>query len=57
MKRTVFLCSLLVFPALLLAQEDTVLLGDLLKQALERNPKIKSIGFEADAMCGARCDT
>ncbi len=50
MKKTISLCFLLLFPALLLAQEDTVRLDDLLKQALERNPKIKSVGFEADAM-------
>ena len=50
MKKTVSLCFLLLFPALLLAQEDAVRLDDLLKQALERNPKIKSVGFEADAM-------
>jgi len=50
MKRTVSFCALLLFPALLFAQEDAMLLGDLLKQALERNPKIKSVGFEAEAM-------
>ncbi len=50
MKRTVSFCLILLFPALLLAQEDAARLGDLLKQALERNPKIKSVGFEADAI-------
>ena len=50
MKRSVSLCILLLFPALLVAQEDAVRLGDLLQQALERNPNIKSVGFEADAM-------
>jgi outer membrane protein TolC len=39
----------MLFPALLLAQEDTVRLDDLLKQALVRNPKIKSVGLEAEA--------
>jgi len=50
LKRSVSLCILLLFPALLVAQEDAVRLGDLLQQALERNPNIKSVGFEADAM-------
>ena len=49
MKKSVSLCVLMLFPALLLAQEDTVRLDDLLKQALERNPKIKSVGLEAEA--------
>jgi cobalt-zinc-cadmium efflux system outer membrane protein len=50
MKKTVSLCFLMLFPALLLAQEDAVRLDDLLKQALERNPKIKSVGLEAKAL-------
>jgi cobalt-zinc-cadmium efflux system outer membrane protein len=50
MKKPLSLCFLMLFPALLLAQQDAVRLDDLLKQALERNPKIKSVGFEADAM-------
>ena len=50
MKKIVSLCFLMLFPALLLAQEDALRLGDLLKQALERNPKIKSVGSEANAM-------
>lgn len=50
MKRIVSSVFLVLFPMLLLAQEDTLRLGDLLKQALERNPKIKSVGFEANAM-------
>jgi len=49
MEKTVSLCLLMLFPALLLAQEDAVRLDDLLKQALERNPKIKSVGLEAEA--------
>jgi len=49
MKKNILLCFLMLFPALLLAQEDAVRLDDLLKQALERNPKIKSVGFEAEA--------
>jgi outer membrane protein TolC len=50
MKRTVSLCLLLLFPALLPAQEEAARLGDLLRQALDRNPKIRSVGFEAEAM-------
>lgn len=50
MKKAVSLCFLMLFPALLFAQEDAVRLDDLLKQALERNPKIKSAGFESGAM-------
>jgi len=49
MKKSVSLCVFMLFPALLLAQEDAVRLDDLLKQALERNPKIKSVGFESEA--------
>jgi len=49
MKKTVSLCLLLLFPALLLAQEDAVRLDELLQQAMERNPKIKSVGLEAKA--------
>jgi len=49
MKKNILLCFLMLFPALLLAPEDAVRLDDLLKQALERNPKIKSVGFEAEA--------
>jgi cobalt-zinc-cadmium efflux system outer membrane protein len=49
MKKTILLGLLILFPALLLAQEDAVRLDDLLKQALERNPKIKSVGLEAEA--------
>lgn len=50
MKKAVSLCFLMLFPVLLFAQEDAVRLDDLLKQALERNPKIKSAGFESGAM-------
>jgi len=50
MKKQAVLGSLMLLPALLFAQEDTLRLGDLLKQALERNPKIKSAGFEANAL-------
>ena len=50
MRKSVSLCFLMLFPALLFAQEDAVRLDDLLKQALERNPKIKSVGFESDAL-------
>lgn len=49
MKKSVSLCFLILFPALLLAQEDVLRLDELLKQALERNPKIKSVGLEAEA--------
>jgi hypothetical protein len=50
MKKNFLLCVLILFPALLLAQEDALRLDDLLKQALERNPKIKSVGLEAEAL-------
>jgi len=40
---------MVLFPALLLAQEDALHLDILLKQAMERNPKIKSAGLEAEA--------
>jgi cobalt-zinc-cadmium efflux system outer membrane protein len=49
MKKSILLGLLILFPALLLAQEDALRLDDLLKQALERNPKIKSVGFESEA--------
>ena len=49
MKKTISLCFLLLFPALLFAQEDAVRLDELLQQAMERNPKIKSVGLEAKA--------
>jgi outer membrane protein TolC len=39
----------MLFPALLLPQEDASRLDDLLKQALERNPRIKAVGLEAQA--------
>jgi len=50
MKKIVSLVFLMLFPAFLVAQEDALRLGDLLKQAMERNPKIRSVGFEASAM-------
>jgi cobalt-zinc-cadmium efflux system outer membrane protein len=50
MKRTRSLYFVLLLPGLLFAQDDTLRLGDLLKQAMERNPKIRSVGFEASAM-------
>jgi outer membrane protein TolC len=49
MKKSILLGLLILFPALLLAQEDALRLDDLLKQVLERNPKIKSVGFESEA--------
>lgn len=49
MKKNVLLCFLLLLPAFLQAQESALRLDDLLKQALERNPKIKSAGLEAEA--------
>ena len=49
MKRIPLLGVLLLLPALLPAQESALRLEDLLKQALERNPKIRAAGFEADA--------
>jgi cobalt-zinc-cadmium efflux system outer membrane protein len=49
MKKNALLCILMLFPALLLAQEDAARLDDLLKQALERNPRIKAVGLEAQA--------
>lgn len=50
MKKTGLACFLLLFPALLLAQEGVLRLGEVLQQALERNPKIKSVGLEAQAL-------
>ena len=49
MKRNALFFLLILLPALLAAQESALRLDDLLKQALERNPRIKSAGFEADA--------
>lgn len=49
MKRTPLLGVLILLPALLSAQETALRLDDLLKQALERNPKIRAAGHEADA--------
>jgi len=49
MKKNALLCFLMLFPALLLPQEDASRLDDLLKQALERNPRIKAVGLEAQA--------
>ena len=49
MKKSILLGLLILFPVILLAQEDALRLDDLLKQALERNPKIKSVGFESEA--------
>lgn len=49
MKRIPLLGVLLLLPALLPAQETALRLDDLLKQALERNPKIRAAGYEADA--------
>ena len=49
-KMVLFGLVLLLFPALLPAQESGLRLDDLLKLARERNPKIKSVGFAADAM-------
>jgi len=49
MKRTSLFGVLILLPALLPAQESALRLDDLLKQALERNPKIRAAGFEADA--------
>jgi outer membrane protein TolC len=41
---------LLLFPALLRAQEKALRLDDLLDRALERNPKIKAAGLEAESL-------
>ena len=49
MKKNALLCTLMLFPALLLAQEDATRLDDLLKLAVERNPRIKAVGLEAQA--------
>jgi len=49
MKKNLSLCFLMLLPPLLFAQQDAMHLDDLLKQALERNPKIKSVGFDAEA--------
>jgi outer membrane protein TolC len=50
MKKKALLCFLILLPAFLLAQESGLRLDDLLKEALERNPKIKSAGLEAEAL-------
>jgi len=49
MKKALLISALILLPALLPAQEAQLRLDDLLKQALERNPKIRAAGFEADA--------
>jgi outer membrane protein, heavy metal efflux system len=49
MKRIPLLGVLILLPALLSAQETALRLDDLLKQALERNPKIRAAGYDADA--------
>ncbi len=49
MKKMVLLVLLMMLPALLPAQESALRLDDLLKQALERNPRIKAAGLEAKA--------
>ena len=41
---------LLLFPGLVKAQENVLRLDDLLDRALERNPKIKAAGLEAESM-------
>lgn len=49
MKKSALLCFLFLLPAILTAQENPLRLDDLLNRALERNPKIKSVGLEAEA--------
>jgi outer membrane protein TolC len=49
MKKNVVFCFLWLLPGLLLSQEAPARLDDLLKLALERNPKIASAGLEAQA--------
>ncbi len=50
MKRSsLFSFLLILLPALLPAQDTALRLDDLLKQALERNPRIRAAGQEADA--------
>ena len=49
MKKIVPWCLLLLVPALLSAQNGSLSLEDLLKLALERNPKVKSVNLEAEA--------
>lgn len=48
-KRTL-LSLLILLPAILPAQDGILRLDDLLKQAVERNPRIKSAGLDAEAM-------
>jgi len=50
MKKMVLFGLLLLSPTLLPAQESVLRLDDLLKQAVERNPKIKASGLEAEAL-------
>jgi len=49
MKKNLFIGLIILFPGFLAAQQDAARLDDLLKQALDRNPKIKSAGLEAKA--------
>ena len=49
MNKVLLLCLLAVFPAVLPAQEEPLRLDSLLRQALERNPKIQAAGLEAEA--------
>jgi outer membrane protein TolC len=49
MKKTTLFCFVILLPALLSGQESALRLDELSKQALERNPKIRSVGLEAEA--------
>lgn len=49
MKKNILFGFLMLVPALLVAQEDAARLNDLLQLALERNPRIKAVGLEAQA--------
>jgi len=49
MKKSALLCFLFLIPMSLPAQENPLRLDDLLRQALERNPKIKFVELEAKA--------
>lgn len=49
MNNALLLCLLAVFPAVLPAQEEPLRFDGLLRQALERNPKIQAAGLEAEA--------
>jgi cobalt-zinc-cadmium efflux system outer membrane protein len=49
MKKGAWLVLFVFFPSILLAQEETIRLNELLNLARERNPKIKALKDEVEA--------